>query len=642
MNRPILPLAAALVILVTPPHGPAAADMAPVPPRLVVVLTIDQMRGDYLQRWAGQWRGGFRRLLSEGAVFPNGLQDHALTETAPGHATILSGREPRHTGIVINQLGVQDTSTTILGAPGAMGASPRRFVGTTLVDWMARADTGFRFLSVSPKDRGAILPIGRARGPVFWYLDGRFTTSTFYADSLPTWLTAWNARDGAGHLAGTSWSPLLADSMYQEPDSEPYENGGRDIVFPHPLGDAAKVRAGVKISPWIDSLTLDVALEGSRALGLGQRGRPDLLAVSLSGTDYIGHTWGPDSRELHDQLLRLDRWLGVFLDSLGSSIPRDRILIVLTGDHGVTSYPEFARAHGHPGGRIGLSALVGEVNAAIVRHGGEQGIVKENSGLIFADTTKLRAAGVSPESLATSLAPRVWRMPGVVTAWTPATLAGSVPSDVHAARWWRSLSDNFPWLVCAVAKPGYIWADDTATAAHGTTNPDDVGVPIALLGPLIRPGVYADTVRTVDIGPTLARHRRRQDGWEAGWTGDQAGDALAPSPEFPFPAASRMENPSAGSTRRCSADPPPGKRMRTPERACVRLTRIAPVALRAGAEPAEGFSICAAGCSWYIRIQFEPRNSDPDLSPDVIAFSDIALLPLSPLLQLLQLGCHAE
>jgi hypothetical protein len=505
MTRSIPALAAALVICITPPDGAPPTRGAADETRLVVVITIDQMRGDYLQRWGGQWRGGFRRLLDAGAVFPNGAQDHALTETAPGHATVLSGRDPGHTGIVINELGVPDSTTTILGAPKAKGASPRRFIGTTLVDWMVRADTATRFLSVSLKDRGAILPIGQLRGPVFWYVDGRFTTSTYYADSLPSWLTAWNARDGAGRLAGRSWTTLLPDSMYREADNQAWENGGEDVVFPHALGDAEHVRTGLESSPYIDSLTLDVALEGSRALGLGRRGGTDLLAVSLSGTDYVGHTWGPDSREIHDQLLHLDRWLGTFLDSLAVAVPGNRILVVVTGDHGVTSYPEFARAHGRSGGRIGLDGLVREVNAAIVRRGGAAGLVKENEGLIYADTARLRAVGVSPESLATNLAPRVWRTAGVANAWTPATLGGAVYTDVNAARWWRSLPPKFGWLVCGVAKPGYLWGGGGGSAGHGTSNWDDVNVPVVLLGPGVRRGLYADTVRTVDIAPTLAR-----------------------------------------------------------------------------------------------------------------------------------------
>jgi len=487
-------VAAGLALGVTRTHAPAPT------PRLIVVLTIDQLRPDYFTRWRSQWTGGFRRLMAEGAMFPNGRQDHAITETAPGHATILSGRYPAHTGIPLNDLGVPDTTVKLLDGANGEGASPRRFVGTTLVDWLRRDDPGLRFLSVSRKDRGAILPIGRTRGPVFWFADGRFTSSTWYADTLPTWVTRWDSGHFLERLEGTVWTPLLPDSAYPERDDEPWEHGGKETAFPHRMpADSAGALATLGERPWMDSLTLDFALAGTRALELGRRGRPDLLAISLSATDYIGHEWGPDSREVHDHLLRLDRWLGGFLDSLATITPKERILVVLTADHGVTAFPELALSQGHPGGRIPLRRLVGAVNHSV----GDA--LTESSGLIYADTARLHRARVNPESLATALAATVQKLPGVVDAWTPATLGAPLPSNVHASRWRRTLPPTLSWLVCAVAAPGYIWSDGPGYTTHGTTNPDDVDVPIAFLGAGIRPGFYSDTVTTVDIAPTLAR-----------------------------------------------------------------------------------------------------------------------------------------
>jgi arylsulfatase A-like enzyme len=286
----------------------------------------------------------------------------------------------------------------------------------------------------------------------------------------------------------------------------PFEAGGEDVVFPHRLpADSVDAVRALPNYPWMDSLTLDLALEGVRGLGLAKRGKPDLLAVGLSATDYVGHRWGPDSREVHDHLLRLDHWLGWFFDSLATLVPRERMVVVLTADHGVTGFAEFARLQGRPGGRIPLAAFVRDVNLSIGRLTGDSGILRAAPGLIYGDTARLRSLRVSPESLATILAPRVWKIPGVVTAWTPATLGGASPSDVHAARWRRALPRDFSWLVCAVAKPGYVWADGGGHADHGTSNPDDVDVPIIFMGATIRPGIYPDTVRTTDIGPTLAR-----------------------------------------------------------------------------------------------------------------------------------------
>ncbi|MGH7538475.1 MAG: alkaline phosphatase family protein, partial [Gemmatimonadales bacterium] len=295
----------------------------PVRPKLIVVITVDQLRPDYLPRWRAQLTGGLGLLQAGGAVFTNAFQDHAVTETAPGHATILSGRWPSHTGIVTNAIGVEDSTAPLVGTSGP-GASPRRFRGTALYDWLRAADPRSLALSVSRKDRGAILPVGPARQEVYWYRAGMFITSTYYRDSLPPWVRAFNALRIPFKSAGREFGTLLPDSAYSEPDSASWENGGREVTFPHRLptdsGAAAIAFAGV---PPMDSLTLAFALAGADALKLGRRGAIDLLAVSLSTTDAIGHAFGPDSRELHDQVLRLDRYLGWFFDRLFARYGRD-------------------------------------------------------------------------------------------------------------------------------------------------------------------------------------------------------------------------------------------------------------------------------------------------------------------------------
>ncbi len=502
---PRFALATLLVIPVTLLLPVFAPTRPPPRPALVVVITIDQLRPDELERWRSQWTGGFARLLEQGAVFRNGLQDHAITETAPGHASILSGRWPARTGIVLNELGVGDSGAPLIGG-GGPGASPLRFQGTTLVDWMRAADSGLRFLSVSGKDRSAILTIGKSRGAVYWRVGGRFTTSRYYSDTLPDWVNAWNARGGAAALAGREWSLLLPPSQYGEADSAVWERGSHSMVFPHRIStDPARAIADASYTPWMDSLTLDLALEGSARLRLGRRGRPDLLAVSLSAVDYVGHRYGPDSREIHDHLLRVDRWLGIFLDSLAAQAAPGRLLVVLTADHGVTPFPERARAQGRDAGRIRLGSLVRDLNQQIRRRAGDSVGLEAGSGIIYGDMERLRAAGISPESLATAVLPRVWRLPGVADAWTPATLNGAVPVSVHAARWRRSLPRDFRWLVVAAARPGWIWSDGDGSTTHGTSNQDDVGVPIIFAGPGVRTGEFPDTVRTTDIAPTLAR-----------------------------------------------------------------------------------------------------------------------------------------
>src|SRR2546425_9643667 len=212
-------------------------------PRLVVVITVDQLRPDYLERYRPQLLGGFATLLKTGASFTDAYQDHAVTETAPGHATVLSGRWPAHTGIIRNTVGVQDQTAPLIGVNGP-GASPARFRGTAFFDWLKTADPGARALSISGKDRGAILPIGRAKEAVYWYFGGFFTTSRYYADSLPTWVRVFNGQRVPFRAAGTQWTLFLPERDYPEPDSAAYENQGRDFQFPHRLpADSGQARS---------------------------------------------------------------------------------------------------------------------------------------------------------------------------------------------------------------------------------------------------------------------------------------------------------------------------------------------------------------------------------------------------------------
>src|SRR5437867_1044910 len=358
-------LASVLGTPVTPPP--------PARPKLVLVITVDQLRPDYFTRWKTQLTGGLGQLMNEGAFFTDGYQDHAMTETAPGHSTILSGMWPAHTGIIRNSEGVQDSTAPLIGTTGP-GASPRRVRGTELFDWLKAVDPTARALSVSRKDRGAILPIGQSKQQVYWYQSGLFTTSRYYADSLPAWVLAFNARRLPFKAANTVWTLLLPDRSYKEDDNAPWENLGSDVVFPHRLpADSTQAAAAVAGVPAMDSLTLLFALEGFEALRLGRRGT-DVLAVSLSTTDAVGHAFGPDSREIHDQVLRLDRYLSWFLKRVTDRVGRDNVIVVLTADHGVTSFPERTRAKtGGAAYRVLLDTLITAVNRDLDRLAGAGG-----------------------------------------------------------------------------------------------------------------------------------------------------------------------------------------------------------------------------------------------------------------------------
>ena len=496
----------ALIGLIGPP---------PPRPKLIVVITVDQLRPDYFTRWKGQLTGGLFQLVNEGAVFTDGYQDHAVTETAPGHSTILSGRWPAHTGIIRNSAGVQDSTAPLLIATNGPGASPRRFRGTTLFDWLKAVDPTARALSVSRKDRGAILPIGTSKEQVYWYQSGIFTTSRYYADSLPTWVQTFNARRLPFKAANATWSLLLPDSAYKEDDNEPWENGGRDVVFPHRLpADSVRAASAVAGTPIIDSLTLLLALDGFEALRLGRKGT-DILAVSLSATDAVGHAYGPDSREIHDQVLRLDRYLSWFLKRVIDRVGRDNVVVVLTADHGVTPFPERTRAKtGAPAYRVSIDTLVTAVNRELDRLAGGGGATTASprewlsfdSGMLFLhDNGRFAATGVKTDSILDAVAVRIRAVPGVSRVEKPADLArADTVSDPVARRWMHHLPPDAGVVLTVTLHPASVWGiENLPIAMHGNPSEDDSHVPIILWGRGIRRGSYGGRVSTVDIAPTL-------------------------------------------------------------------------------------------------------------------------------------------
>lgn len=481
------------------------AQVAPLPPTLVVQITVDQLRPDYLDRFASQLTGGLGRLLKHGAFFTNATHDHATTETAPGHATLWSGRYPSHTGVVINDIGVVDPQMPLLFGRGG-GASPYRFRGSAYFDWVRSRDQFSRALSVSKKDRGAILPLGRAKQSVFWYsLDGRFTTSRYYGDTIPTWVQRFNATDFTAKYLGSDWTLLLDPSQYPERDSVPIENQGTDFVFPHRL--AADRRTGTfdfVEFPWMDDVTVELALAGVNAMDLGAGPALDVLAVSLSTTDAVGHRFGPESLELHDQVLRVDRALGRLIDSLFKLRDSTRIVFALGADHGVAPFPESHFAGTDPDrGRVDPRPTIDAARSGLAARGVEGDALLLQSGIISLDRARLAAKRVNADSVVTALRASFLKLPGMQRVDRVSRLAASAArGDKIARRWLHAVPTDLKAVLTLTLKPYYYWYS-TRYATHGTPHDYDARIPILFMGPMFKPGRYDMPVRSVDVAPTL-------------------------------------------------------------------------------------------------------------------------------------------
>ncbi len=474
------------------------------PPVLVVQITVDQLRADYLDRFGAEFTGGFAWLMKNGAVFTNSVHDHGATETAPGHATLWSGRFPKNTGIMRNEIGVSDPQSPLLFGRGG-GASPFRFRGSAFFDWVRTNDPWARALSVSRKDRSAILPLGKAKQSVYWYSgEGRFTTSRYYADTVPSWVNQFNSRNILARYVGKEWNLLRDPSFYPEPDSVAYENSGRNFLFPHIMPTEIRA-AGSELPefPWMDDVTVEFALEGLTQLELGKGPGTDVLAISLSATDAIGHRYGPDSRELHDQILRLDRTLGAFIDSLFQLRDSTRIVFALSADHGVAPYP--IKHFGDTlRGRVDSRVVIDGARSKLLAMGVETDALSLGTGIVMLDRNRLVAKGINVDSTVNSLRDAFLKVPGVLRVdrvETLPTLAAS--GDVVARRWMHSIPRDINAVLTVTLEPYWYWGSGR-TATHGMPHDYDANVPIVFAGAGVKPGRYADSVRTVDIAPTLA------------------------------------------------------------------------------------------------------------------------------------------
>ena len=482
------------------------AQQSPQAPSLIVFITVDQMREDYFERFSSQFSGGLGRLYKGGAFYTNAFHDHAITETAPGHSVTMSGRFPGHTNIVMNAAGVPDPKAPLIGG-GGPGASPFRFRGTVLIDWLRAKDPSSRALSVSRKDRGAILPLGRAKQSVFWYAtNGRFTTSTYYADTLPSWVNQFNDRKIPQTYAGKSWNPLLPLKDYPEPDSIPIENFGRDFVFPHPFpGDPDQTARLFTEYPPMDSLTAQFALSGLQAMDLGRGPHTDILAVSFSTTDAVGHRYGPDSRELHDQIVRLDRYLGIFIDSLYKVRDSSTIVFALTADHGTAPYPELRAAREHTKAqRADIAPTILTAMARLENAGADSATLHFEDGIIWLDRDKTTRAGLKPDSVLDALAKSLRKLDGVGRVDFVKDLAkADTTKDAVARRWLHMLPSDLPADLVVSLAP-YAYYASVAMSTHGTPNDYDAHVPVVFYGPWFKPGKYSQKALVADMAPTLA------------------------------------------------------------------------------------------------------------------------------------------
>ena len=494
-------------------------------PKLVLVLSIDQMRFDYLTRFDDLYTGGFRTLLDQGAVFSEARYHHAMTETGPGHSVILSGRHPSHSGIVANAWYdsflkrtinvVEDPVQSPLGGRGRR-ASPINFIGFTLGDVLKQQDPESRVVGVSLKDRSAILMAGPRGDAAYWYetSGGNFITSTYYMSKAPAWLEKWNGKRVPDQYAGQEWERLLEDEKlyekYAGPDAIAGEWDRKDIVFPHSIRGTPPGRGFydyLRRTPFVDEMTLSVSLEAMKAHQLGEDNSTDILAIGFSATDIVGHTYGAESQEVMDQLLRLDLVLGELFQEVESRVGLDNTLVVLTADHGVLPLVETLQAKGVEARRAHPQVLEAAVQAALEKkYPGVENMIADSSRDIYLDEEVMQRHQLERQEVETTIIDALLSTDLVEAVYTHSQLLGDEPSSDPYIELFRNsfFQPRSPHLTVLVKK--YLYLDPRpGGTGHGTAYDYDRHVPIIFMGPNIEPGAYPDPCGPQDIAPTLAQ-----------------------------------------------------------------------------------------------------------------------------------------
>jgi predicted AlkP superfamily pyrophosphatase or phosphodiesterase len=487
--------------------GLAAAQPLPVgrpplpKPRLVVTVMVDQLRYDYLMRWREHYRGGFHRLLTQGANFTDGHLGHYPTVTAIGHTGVLTGAYPVNSGVIGNdwydrELGRNIESITDLkeknfGEEDQAGASPRRLLVSTIGDQLKMAGGPKPVvIGISLKDRGAIMPTGHTADGAFWYDNqtGDFVSSTYYYPQMPEWANAQNAKKLQDRYLGKNFvCPGEAEPIVKVPGT------------PGPM-----YYSSLRNTPYSSELIVEFAKAAVDHYKMGQRDAIDLLAVSFSANDSLGHRDGPDSVSIREMSIQTDRLLGEFFAWLDTKVGMRNVLVVLSADHGVGPVPEVNAERKMPGQRASRRTLFDPLSKAMeAKYGPGKWIEGTAGSSPYLNYKLLDERKLNPKEVRTWLAEQALTLPGVARVFTrDQILAGQMPMDELAQRVARSFHPKRSGDLEIIFEP--FWISDGSRATHGSPYHYDTHIPVMFMGPGVRPGYYDGKVMMQDIAPTLA------------------------------------------------------------------------------------------------------------------------------------------
>ncbi len=507
-----------------------SAQQKPKRPRLILAVVVDQFRYDYLLRFRDDYQGGIARLLSGGAVFADARYIHFPTVTAVGHSTFMSGATPSVSGIINNDwfdretfnreikaagkekatasarvTSVSDPQTVIVGRapkcqlfPDCYGSSPRRLLVSTLGDELKMAGRQSKVIGISMKDRSAILPAGHMADSAYWFDNDsqNFVTSDYYMKQLPPWVAEANAERPSSKYLGAQWTALDA-----KPGDKPFcsMTAGTDIRY----------CGGIEYTPFGNELVEQFAEKAIAEEKLGTHPDTDLLALSFSANDYVGHQRGPDAPEVRDISRRTDVLLGKLLDFISTRIGEGNILVVFTADHGVAPVPAVNNARKMPGGYLSSAQDAKEINAALSARFGDgnwflSGDRDNDYGFLYLDNDTIAANKANPAEVRRFAAEVARNSPHIARVYTRDDLLrgdGAVDSVGRAVR----LGFYGPRSADLVLVPEpYFFFGSAPGTTHSTPYSYDNHVPLIFYGLGIKAGLHYEPVTINDVAPTLA------------------------------------------------------------------------------------------------------------------------------------------
>ncbi len=510
-------------------HVSSQNNKRPTKTRLVLGIVIDQFRYDYLTRFEDLFvEGGFRRLLDGGAVFTNAHYTYSPTVTAAGHATFMSGSMPSMHGIIGNEwydratgsqvTSVSDSTVKLLGRDGGGGdggtaSSPKRLIGSSIGDQLRLHTNGqSKVIGISLKDRSAILPAGKHPTGAYWFdsKSGAFVSSTYYFNDLPAWVKQFYRETTTEKYFGLKWEKLLPESAYARsvPDAAPFEKSPYGNTFPYTI-NGGETKPGAKFysqftqTPFANDYTAAFAKAAIENERLGQDDFPDLLTISFSANDSVGHTYGPYSQEVEDITLRTDRVLADLFSYIDQRIGLKNTLIVFTADHGVAPIPEQMTEFGL-GGRYKSGAITAAIQKALEdKFGADKWIQAYVNGNIYFDYGVIERHKTPLEEVERVASEAAKKIEGVSECFTrTAILSGRVPLTPVALRVVRGFNRERSGDLVIVAQPFYL--SGQSGTSHGTPYSYDTHVPVILFGGGIIAGSYASDCSPSDIAPTIS------------------------------------------------------------------------------------------------------------------------------------------